>query len=54
MSGLGMANLDEYTSKQNFNNKVGKRKHIFYAIHISPENQKTFETIMKHSPLRRF
>ena len=40
MSGLGMANLDEYTSKQNFNNKVGSRKHIFYAIHISPENQK--------------
>ena len=25
MSGLGMANLDEHTSKQDFNNKVGRR-----------------------------
>jgi len=32
MSGLGMANLDEHTSKQDFNNKVGRRMQYTYFM----------------------
>ena len=61
MSGLGMANLDEHTSKQDFNNQVGRRMQYTYfmqytSVHKPRKTKKniwnnletfTFENVLK-------
>ena len=47
MSGLGMANLDEHTSKQDFNNKVGRRMQYTYFMQYTSVH-KPRKTTKKH------